>query len=137
MKKRTIILITIFSLAAVGGGGYGIYHLVKNGGDPVEVTSVANLNQGYWGSETSSSGTITSKANQEVHLESNNLIDQVYVKEGDKVKVTLRFRGRELAHPELGMKLLQQVKADFEPVAKVESEPRMEGKQMIMILAPR
>ena len=38
MKKRTIILITIFSLAAVGGGGYGIYHLVKNGGDPVEVT---------------------------------------------------------------------------------------------------
>ena len=87
MKKRTIILITIFSLAAVGGGGYGIYHLVKNGGDPVEVTSVANLNQGYWGSETSSSGTITSKANQEVHLESNNLIDQVYVKEGDKVKV--------------------------------------------------
>lgn len=87
MKKRTIILITIFSLAAVGGGGYGIYHLVKNGGDPVEVTSVANLNQGYWGSETSSSGTITSKANQEVHLESNNLVDQVYVKEGDKVKV--------------------------------------------------
>lgn len=40
MKKRTIILITIFSLAAVGGGGYGIYHLVKNGGSPVEVTSV-------------------------------------------------------------------------------------------------
>jgi translation initiation factor IF-3 len=57
--------------------------------------------------------------------------------EGDKVKVTLRFRGRELAHPELGMKLLQQVKSDFEPVAKVEYEPRMEGKQMIMILAPR
>ena len=83
MKKRTIILITIFSLAAVGGGGYGIYHLVKNGGDPVEVTSVANLNQGYWGSETSSSGTITSKANQEVHLDSNNLVDQVYVKAED------------------------------------------------------
>ena len=57
--------------------------------------------------------------------------------EGDKVKVTLRFRGREMAHPELGMKLLQQVKADFEPVAKVEYEPRMEGRQMIMILAPR
>jgi translation initiation factor IF-3 len=60
-----------------------------------------------------------------------------FFEEGDKVKVTLRFRGRELAHPELGMKLLQQVKADFEPVAKVEYEPRMEGKQMIMILAPR
>ena len=60
-----------------------------------------------------------------------------FFEEGDKVKVTLRFRGRELAHPELGMKLLQRVKADFEEVAKVEYEPRMEGKQMIMILAPR
>jgi translation initiation factor IF-3 len=60
-----------------------------------------------------------------------------FFEEGDKVKVTLRFRGRELAHPELGMKLLQQVKADFDEVAKVEYEPRMEGKQMIMILAPR
>jgi translation initiation factor IF-3 len=60
-----------------------------------------------------------------------------FFEEGDKVKVTLRFRGRELAHPELGMKLMQQVRADFEPVAKVEYEPRMEGKQMIMILAPR
>ena len=60
-----------------------------------------------------------------------------FFEEGDKVKVTLRFRGRELAHPELGMKLLQKVKADFEERAKVEYEPRMEGKQMIMILAPR
>jgi translation initiation factor IF-3 len=60
-----------------------------------------------------------------------------FFEEGDKVKVTLRFRGREMAHPELGMKLLQQVKADFDPVAKVEYEPRMEGRQMIMILAPR
>ena len=60
-----------------------------------------------------------------------------FFEEGDKVKVTLRFRGRELAHPELGMRLLQKVKAEFDPVAKVEYEPRMEGKQMIMILAPR
>ena len=60
-----------------------------------------------------------------------------FFEEGDKVKVTLRFRGRELANPELGMKLLQQVKTEFEPIAKVEYEPRMEGKQMIMILAPR
>ena len=60
-----------------------------------------------------------------------------FFEEGDKVKVTLRFRGREMAHPELGMKLLQKVKADFEPVAKVEYEPRMEGRQMIMILAPK
>jgi translation initiation factor IF-3 len=57
--------------------------------------------------------------------------------EGDKVKVTLRFRGREMAHPELGLRLLQKVKADFDERAKVEYEPRMEGRQMIMILAPR
>ena len=60
-----------------------------------------------------------------------------FFEEGDKVKVTLRFRGREMAHPELGMKLLHTVKADFDEVAKVEYEPRMEGRQMIMILAPR
>ena len=60
-----------------------------------------------------------------------------FFEEGDKVQVTLRFRGREMAHPELGMKLLQKVKADFDEVAKVEYEPRMEGRQMIMILAPR
>lgn len=57
--------------------------------------------------------------------------------EGDKVKVTMRFRGREMAHPELGMKLLLKVKEDFDEVAKVEYEPKMEGRQMIMILAPR
>ena len=64
-------------------------------------------------------------------------LEKRFFEVGDKVQVTLRFRGRELAHPELGMKLLHQVRADFEPVAKVEYEPRMEGKQMIMILAPR
>ncbi len=60
-----------------------------------------------------------------------------FFEEGDKVKVTLRFRGGEMRHPELGMKLLEQVKTDFDPVAKVEYEPRMEGRQMVMILAPR
>jgi translation initiation factor IF-3 len=60
-----------------------------------------------------------------------------FFEEGDKVKVTLRFRGREMAHPELGMKLLNKVKADFEPTTRVEYEPKMEGKQMIMILAPK
>ena len=60
-----------------------------------------------------------------------------FFEEGDKVKVTLRFRGREMAHQELGMKLLNKVQADFDEVAKVEYEPRMEGRQMIMILAPR
>jgi translation initiation factor IF-3 len=60
-----------------------------------------------------------------------------FFEEGDKVKVTMRFRGREMAHPELGMKLLMKVKEDFDATAKVEYEPRMEGRQMIMILAPK
>jgi translation initiation factor IF-3 len=57
--------------------------------------------------------------------------------EGDKVKVTLRFRGREMSHQELGWQVLQRVKSDTEPIAKVEAEPRMEGRQMVMVLAPR
>jgi translation initiation factor IF-3 len=57
--------------------------------------------------------------------------------DGDKVKVTIRFRGREMAHPELGMKLMHKVQADFDEQAKVEFHPKMEGRQMIMILAPR
>ena len=56
---------------------------------------------------------------------------------GDKVKVTLRFRGREMAHQELGMQLLQKVKGDTEEIAKVEAEPKLEGRQMMMVLAPR
>ena len=57
--------------------------------------------------------------------------------EGDKVKVTLRFRGREMAHQELGMQLLMKVKEETGALAKVELEPRLEGRQMIMVLAPR
>ena len=60
-----------------------------------------------------------------------------FFEEGDKVKVTLRFRGREMAHQDLGMQLLMKVKQESEPIAKVEVEPKLEGKQMIMILAPR
>lgn len=60
-----------------------------------------------------------------------------FFEEGDKVKVTLRFRGREMAHQDLGYKVLNRVKADTAEIAKVESEPSMEGRQMIMILAPR
>ena len=60
-----------------------------------------------------------------------------FFEEGDKVKITLRFRGREMAHQELGFKLLDRVKSDTGPIAKVESEPRFEGRQMIMVLAPR
>jgi translation initiation factor IF-3 len=57
--------------------------------------------------------------------------------EGDKVKVTLRFRGREMAHQELGTKLLERVREDVANLAKVEMEPRLEGRQMVMVMAPR
>lgn len=60
-----------------------------------------------------------------------------FFEDGDKVKVTLRFRGREMAHQELGMKLLQRVKEDTAEIAKVEAEPKLEGRQMMMVLAPR
>jgi translation initiation factor IF-3 len=60
-----------------------------------------------------------------------------FFEEGDKVKVTLRFRGREMAHMELGMKLLMQVKEDTVAIAKVEAEPKLEGRQMMMVLAPK
>src|SRR5918994_2945220 len=60
-----------------------------------------------------------------------------FFEEGDKVKVTLRFRGREMAHQELGAKLLDRVKGEFAEVAKVEMEPRLEGRQMVMVMAPR
>jgi translation initiation factor IF-3 len=60
-----------------------------------------------------------------------------FFEEGDKVKVTLKFRGREMAHQELGMKLLLQVKDDTLEIAKVEAEPKLEGRQMMMVLAPK
>jgi translation initiation factor IF-3 len=60
-----------------------------------------------------------------------------FFEEGDKVKITLRFRGREMAHQHLGMDVLKRVKTDTEPVAKVEAEPRFEGRQMVMVLAPK
>src|ERR1043165_4140552 len=60
-----------------------------------------------------------------------------FFEEGDKVKITLRFRGREMAHQELGTRLLARVKEDTAKMAKVEMEPRFEGRQMITILAPR
>lgn len=60
-----------------------------------------------------------------------------FFEDGDKVKVTLRFRGREMAHQHLGMELLQRVKEDFDEVAKVELEPKLEGRQMTMVMAPR
>jgi translation initiation factor IF-3 len=60
-----------------------------------------------------------------------------FLGEGDKVKMTLRFRGREMAHQQLGMDLLNRVRDDVEEIAKVESFPRLEGRQMLMVLAPK
>ena len=62
---------------------------------------------------------------------------QRFFEEGDKVKITLRFRGREMTHQELGTALLNRVKEDTSKFAKVEQEPRFEGRQVVMVLAPR
>ncbi len=60
-----------------------------------------------------------------------------FIGEGDKVKVTLRFRGREMAHQQLGVDLLKRVQEDVNEIAKVEAFPRLEGRQMVMVVAPR
>ncbi|MFN3458004.1 MAG: translation initiation factor IF-3 [Novosphingobium sp.] len=60
-----------------------------------------------------------------------------FIEDGDKVKITLRFRGRELSHQQLGMNLLRKVQDDVAEIAKVEAFPRMEGRQMLMVLAPK
>ena len=60
-----------------------------------------------------------------------------FIEEGDKVKVTMRFRGRELAHQELGMNVLMRVRDDLDTIAKVEQMPRMEGRQMTMVMSPK
>ena len=60
-----------------------------------------------------------------------------FIGEGDKVKVTLRFRGRELSHQQLGMNLLRRVQEDTAEIAKIESYPRMEGRQMLMVISPK
>ncbi len=60
-----------------------------------------------------------------------------FLEDGDKAKVTLRFRGREMAHQEFGMRQLERVKADLEEIGQVEQMPKMEGRQMIMVIAPK
>jgi len=60
-----------------------------------------------------------------------------FLEEGDKVKVTLRFRGRELAHQDIGVRVLERVRNELEDMGKVEQLPRMEGRQMVMVIAPR
>ena len=59
-----------------------------------------------------------------------------FLQEEDKVKVTLRFRGREMAHQEIGMRQIERIKTDLQDYASVEQMPKMEGRQMVMILAP-
>jgi translation initiation factor IF-3 len=60
-----------------------------------------------------------------------------FLTDGDKVKVTLRFRGREMAHQDLGVKVLDRVRTGLDDLAKVEQFPKMEGRQMVMVMAPR
>ncbi len=62
---------------------------------------------------------------------------KTFIGEGDKVKVTLRFRGREMAHQELGVKVLERIRGDMEADTKVEQMPKMENRQMVMVLAPK
>ena len=62
---------------------------------------------------------------------------KTFIEEGDKVKVTLRFRGREMAHQDIGIKVLERIRAELELSTKVEQMPRMENRQMIMVLAPK
>lgn len=59
-----------------------------------------------------------------------------FLEEGDKVKITLRFRGREMSHMEIGLEVINRMKADTAAVARIESEPKTEGRQMVMVLAP-
>jgi translation initiation factor IF-3 len=60
-----------------------------------------------------------------------------FLSEGDKAKVTMRFRGREMAHQEFGIRLLERIRNDLEPYGQVEQFPKLEGRQMVMLLAPR
>ncbi len=60
-----------------------------------------------------------------------------FLEDGDKTKITLRFRGREMAHQEIGMRMLERLKSDLDEVGQVEQMPKMEGRQMIMVLAPK
>jgi translation initiation factor IF-3 len=60
-----------------------------------------------------------------------------FIEEGDKVKVTLRFRGREMAHQDIGVRVLERIRSEMDPTTKVEQMPRLENRQMVMVLSPR
>ncbi|MGV8893510.1 MAG: translation initiation factor IF-3 [Burkholderiaceae bacterium] len=69
------------------------------------------------------------------HIKLKNLIK--FLDDGDKTKITLRFRGREMAHQDIGFRMLERLKADLEPYGQVEQFPKMEGRQMVMVLSPK
>jgi translation initiation factor IF-3 len=69
------------------------------------------------------------------NIKLRNLIK--FLDEGDKTKITLRFRGREMAHQEIGMRMLERLKLDLEPYGQIEQFPKMEGRQMVMVLSPK
>ncbi|MGV3742001.1 MAG: translation initiation factor IF-3 [Burkholderiaceae bacterium] len=69
------------------------------------------------------------------NIKLRNLIK--FLEEGDKTKITLRFRGREMAHQEIGMRMLEKLRQDLDPYGQVEQFPKMEGRQMVMVLAPK
>lgn len=87
MKKRVIAGICAAVVLVVAGAGFGIYKLVQNSADPVEVMPVSNLSTGWFGESMPTYGVITSNATQDVFLDSDELVDKVFVKEGDKVKI--------------------------------------------------
>jgi len=69
------------------------------------------------------------------NIKLRNLIK--FLDDGDKTKITLRFRGREMAHQDIGMRMLERLKIDLDPYGQVEQLPKMEGRQMVMVLAPK
>ena len=87
MKGRTIAVISVVSLAAVGGIGYGVYHAVTGNKEAVQVVPVSNVNYSYWGDTSYSYGTVTSNVSQTVRLENDYQVDEVFVEEGQEVKI--------------------------------------------------
>jgi len=97
----------------------------------VAPSKVSTSSPGGTSARTAATG--TDEGDYQIKL--RNLIR--FLEEGDKTKVTLRFRGREMAHQEFGIKLLERVKQDLETHGVVEQFPKLEGRQMIMVLAPK
>ena len=84
-KKNVMIILAVVLVCAIGITG--ISRAVRGGGSAVEVTQVSYLNNGWWGDSKTSVGYVTSNASQEVYLDSDKIVEKVYVKEGDKVKI--------------------------------------------------